>query len=278
MRVDIASQIAVAPETVWQMVQRPELLRHIAWPLIRFAPASNEGWPVQFADDAPVPARLFVFGFIPLGVQWIVPSLHLSEGGEWPKRLRDNGYSRLIKRWDHWITIEPDGQGGTRYRDTVGVDAGLRTPFVWAFAQLFYRHRQRRWRALARRLPTYRLIWEEQAAFEAAKARGDTTGAWEALKTIHIVAQPFTGSHWSSHIYMLRYAWSLRDWHEVGGQLLRLALVPLGNATGRLPIGNHGRARVSPFKPMPVSDGLHRRLAEAARMQSLPINAETDSQ
>lgn len=277
MKVDVATHIAVEPDAVWGLVQRPELLRHIASPLIRFAPTSGEGWPAQFVEHAPVAARLFLFGFISLGVQWIVPSLHLSEGGEWPKRLRDNGYSRLIKRWDHWITVEPDSHGGTRYRDTVDVDAGLLTPFVWALAQLFYRHRQRRWRALARRLPTYRLIWEELTAFEAAKAVGDTAAAWEALKTIHIVAQPFIGPHWSSHIRMLRYASSLRDWREVGGQLLRLALVPLGNATGRLPVGNHGRARVSPFKPMPVSDILQSRLAKAATMQSLPTRAETDS-
>lgn len=277
MKVDIATHIAVEPDAVWGQVQRPELLQHIASPLIRFAPTSEEGWPAQFVEHAPVAARLFLFGFTPLGLQWIVPSLHLTERDAWPKRLRDNGYSRLIRRWDHWITVEPDGHGGTHYRDTVDVDAGLLTLFFWAFAQLFYRHRQRRWRTLAKRLSTYAFIWEEQAAFDAAKSRGDTVAAWEALKTIHIVAQRFTGPHWSSHIHMLRYAPSLRDWREVGGQLLRLALVPLGNATGRLPIGNHGRARVSPFQPMAISDGLHRRLAEATNMQSLPNRPQTDS-
>ncbi|MFD2377205.1 DUF3703 domain-containing protein [Ottowia pentelensis] len=40
-----------------------------------------------------------------------------------------------------------------------------------------------------------------------------------------------------------------RDWPEVAGQLLRLALVPLGHLSGRLPIGNPGRATVSAFEP-----------------------------
>jgi hypothetical protein len=149
VKVDISTDIALEPDAVWQLVQTPELLSHIAWPMISFAPSDSEGWPTQFVDNIPVPARLFLLGLIPLGVQWIVPSLHLPERGIWPKRLRDNGHSRLIKRWDHWITIEPDGQGGTRYRDTVDVQAYLLTPFVWAFAQFFYRHRQRRWRTLA---------------------------------------------------------------------------------------------------------------------------------
>ena len=42
----------------------------------------------------------------------------------------------------------------------------------------------------------------------------------------------------------------LRDAREAAGQLLRLALVPLGHALARLPMGNIGRARVSAFAPM----------------------------
>jgi hypothetical protein len=36
---------------------------------------------------------------------------------------------------------------------------------------------------------------------------------------------------------MLRYAIEQRDWREVMGQLVRLALAPLGALTGRIPIG-----------------------------------------
>lgn len=120
-----------------------------------------------------------------------------------------------------------------------------------------------------------RLIVEERVAFAAAFARGDREAAWEALKTIHILAQPYIGPHWSSHTAMLRFALNQRDWREVGGQLLRLALVPLGNATGRLPIGNHGRARVSPFRAMPIPDALRERLT--ASDTALPIGRSHDT-
>jgi hypothetical protein len=53
------------------------------------------------------------------------------------------------RRWDHWIAIEPERRG-TRYTDTVHIDAGLLTPLIVAFARIFYRHRQRRWRRLAK--------------------------------------------------------------------------------------------------------------------------------
>ena len=39
---------------------------------------------------------------------------------------------------------------------------------------------------------------------------------------------------------MLGLAWRTRDWSEVAGQVLRLALVPLGHLSGRLPLGNPG--------------------------------------
>jgi hypothetical protein len=181
----------------------------------------------------------------------------------------------MIGRWDHWITVEPDGEGGTLYRDSVEIDAGFLTPLVGMFAHLFYCHRQRRWRGLADRLPAYRLIWEERAKFKTARATGDVDAAWEALKTAHILAQPYLGPHWSSHVAMLRFAAQQRDWREVAGQMLRLALVPLGNATGRLPMGNHGRARVSPFRPMPIPDALQARLA--ATGTALPTKTNHDT-
>jgi hypothetical protein len=38
------------------------------------------------------------------------------------------------------------------YRDMIDVDAGHLTVLVWAWTNWFYRHRQKRWRSLAKRL------------------------------------------------------------------------------------------------------------------------------
>lgn len=56
--------------------------------------------------------------------------------------------------------------------------------------------------------------------------------------------------HWRSHTAMLRYALALGDAREATGQLLQLALVPLGHLLARLPLGNIGRSHVSAFRPM----------------------------
>jgi len=44
-----------------------------------------------------------------------------------------------------------------------------------------------------------------------------------------------------------------RDLREATGQLVRMVVAGPGSLTGRYPVGNSGRARVSMFAPMPLS-------------------------
>ena len=96
----------------------------------------------------------------------------------------------------------------------------------------------------------------ELRAYRHARKTGDWRAAWQHLERAHILAQPRLWLHMSSHLVMLIFAFSRRDFREVSGQLLRIALVPLGALTGRLPTGNIGRAHVSAFAPMPVPEDL----------------------
>lgn len=96
----------------------------------------------------------------------------------------------------------------------------------------------------------------EMAAARQALACGDYVVAFAHLERAHILGQRWFWPHTVSHIGMLRVGWQMKDRREIVGQLLRLFLTPLGHLTGRLPIGNNGRARVSAFAPMPVPDDL----------------------
>jgi hypothetical protein len=58
----------------------------------------------------------------------------------------------LVRRWDHLIRIRPTPDGQTLYSDEIIIEAGWVTLVVWLFAHCFYRHRQRKWRRIARRL------------------------------------------------------------------------------------------------------------------------------
>ena len=96
------------------------------------------------------------------------------------------------------------------------------------------------------------LIRREMKRYHVRRRAGDDGAAWHALERAHIIAQSFLMPHLASHWTMLGFALRQRDGREAMGQLFRLALVPLGAMTGRLPVGNTGRARVSAFQPMPV--------------------------
>ncbi len=89
-------------------------------------------------------------------------------------------------------------------------------------------------------------------------AAGAFEEAFALLERAHVLGQQHFGRHLQVHLWMLRVGWAARDGREVLGQLLRLALLPLGHLSGRLPLGNSGRVRVSAFAAMPVADDLAR--------------------
>lgn len=102
------------------------------------------------------------------------------------------------------------------------------------------------------------------ARFEAS-ANEPPAARWPWLEAAHVLGQTALGLHWRSHTAMLRYALQLRDRREVAGQLLRLALVPLGHLLQRLPIGNIGRAHVPALRPMVPGADITVRIHEALR-------------
>jgi hypothetical protein len=106
------------------------------------------------------------------------------------------------------------------------------------------------------------LIAQELTAYRAARADNDLAAAWVALERAHILSQPYLGPHLANHWTMFGFAVEQHDWREAIGQLIRLALVPLGALTGRIPIGNTGRSNVSAFNPMPIPDDLRRAMVK----------------
>lgn len=105
------------------------------------------------------------------------------------------------------------------------------------------------------------------AAFESALsdashrlAAGHAAAALEALERAHVLGQNEFGSHLRVHLRMLHVGFASRDWREVRGQVLRIAMVPVGHLLGRLPRGNTGAASVSAFAPMAIAPDVERLL------------------
>ena len=267
MRVHLSTRLNAPPEWVATQLQSTAVFRHITAPLMRFRPVQGARWPAHW-EQGEFALDMRLLGVLPMGSQTVRISIEPPpQAGGWPT-LRDNGDGLLMRRWDHRITLEPLPDGTTLYTDDVKVVARhlpwLMTPLSTAFAQVFYRHRQRRWRKLAEQHAGLRAAehaapscaQHKRRAFEhllagfAGQPEAPPAVRWRWLEAAHVLGQASLPLHWRSHCAMLRYALQLRDSHEAAGQMARLALVPLGHLLARLPAGNIGRAHVSAFRPM----------------------------
>jgi hypothetical protein len=146
VKVSTACVIPASPERVWQEIGTTRLLQYVCAPMQYFVPIEPAVLPERWHEGR-YKVGLRAFGFLPVGTQSIVVSEIPTDANV--RRLRDNGYGDLAKRWDHLITVAPRADGQTDYRDDIEVEAGVLTPFIWAYAWIFYHHRQRRWRRLA---------------------------------------------------------------------------------------------------------------------------------
>lgn len=106
-----------------------------------------------------------------------------------------------------------------------------------------------------------------QAAIEQAFARAEhalaarqADVAWPWLERAHILSQRQLLLHARAHWLMLACGWQTGDYREVAGQLPRILAALLFSLIW-VPLGNNGRARVSAFAPMPLSEELQTLLA-----------------
>jgi len=145
MLVDVSTVLNICAAKAWNEVQKSSLHRHVIWPLARLVPI-GPGIPEPWSERLTIRCRLFVFGIIPIGVHTIQFERIDQENNE----MRTREHNPVVPRWDHVVSIKPLDDSRSIYRDTIDIDAGSLTFFVWAWANWFYRHRQRRWRALVK--------------------------------------------------------------------------------------------------------------------------------
>ena len=148
MRLVVESLLPCRADLAWEAVVTSRLLVEVAAPLVAIRPVHGETLPDSWHTGQTVRCRSYLFGVVPLGIRTLFFERVDAADREFQTREAD----ALIRRWDHRMTIAQAGAGRCRYRDEVEIDAGTLTPLVWLFARWFYRHRQRRWRAVARRL------------------------------------------------------------------------------------------------------------------------------
>ena len=143
---ELSSYLPNTSEEVWAAVERPALFLHVAAPLVKFSPMGSDAFP-ELWEEGEYRGAMKLFGLVPIGWQAIVISFP-SEGAE-TRTLKDSGHSPLLTQWTHTIEVAREGDG-TRYTDRVSYDAGWLSLFAFPFIRLFFAHRQRRLRRLAK--------------------------------------------------------------------------------------------------------------------------------
>jgi len=76
------------------------------------------------------------------------------------------------------------------------------------------------------------------------------------LERGHILGQRNYIAHVFNHYWMFKVGIKQRDSREVLGQMIRMVM-SIFSLINLVPLGNTGRARISPLKSMPIPSDLH---------------------
>lgn len=144
MLARISTVFDTTPDRLWDEVTKPDSLRFVSAPILSFQPLKPGELDAPWVIGKTYQLKLTFLNFIPLGRH----DIEIVKIDRESNTIVSNEGSALAPVWNHIIHFRQVGEGKIRYTDEIEIQAGWRTPFIWAFAHLFYRHRQRRWRTL----------------------------------------------------------------------------------------------------------------------------------
>jgi ligand-binding SRPBCC domain-containing protein len=147
MLARISTIFECTAEHLWDEISRPASLRFVAAPLLRFVPLVAGELDGEWMIGKTYALRLYLLGFLPAGERHIT----LTRIDREANLIESKESGKLSRFWNHTIRFYPLENGRLHYTDEIEFQAGLLTGVIWAFAHLFYPHRQRRWQGLLRR-------------------------------------------------------------------------------------------------------------------------------
>lgn len=142
----ISTRLACSEDALWQRILEPASLQFVAFPIVGFEPEQEGGLDGEWRVDVPYPLRLRLLMWIPLGRH----TIRLVRIDREARTIVSQESGRLARVWNHTIRFREVAPDVVSYVDEIEIRAGWLTPAVWFFAQVFYRHRQRRWSVLLR--------------------------------------------------------------------------------------------------------------------------------
>jgi len=143
MKVSISTTLKISAEDAWDLVKQSNTLHFVTRGLMGFKPI-GPALPYQWIEDKTETLRIMLFGFIPAWKHQI----RFKEISDSQMKMLTHESGGLINTWNHLISIKTIDDSSCKYTDEVEIKAGIFTPFIWAYANLFYRYRQKRWQHL----------------------------------------------------------------------------------------------------------------------------------
>lgn len=141
--VSVATTLQAPADIVWPAAQTPHAFVHVAAGMLHFPAAERIDRPWRTGDE--VHGWILLFGVVPFSKHYLAVESIDDER----RVIVSDERGGLIRTWRHEITVTPIDPERCHYEDRIQIDAGLLTGVIAAYAHIFYRHRQRRWRTLA---------------------------------------------------------------------------------------------------------------------------------
>lgn len=141
--VTVTTVLAAPADVVWSAVTTPHAFVHVANGMLRFPAAERVDRPWRVGDE--LRGWTLLFGVLPFSIHRLT-IVSIDHHG---RTLVSHEGGGIIRSWRHELSTKPLDEHRCEYTDRIEIDAGPMTAMVAAFAAVFYRHRQRRWRRLA---------------------------------------------------------------------------------------------------------------------------------
>ncbi|MDR1563334.1 MAG: hypothetical protein LBS74_00020 [Oscillospiraceae bacterium] len=142
--INISCDLPANAKQIWPLLLRIDTLKYIAAPYAAFVPLSSD--TANWNEGASLLFNLRIWGFIPLGTH----TVFIKRIDEENLLIQSEEHNRHVPVWNHKITLTPLNNHATHYTDEVEICAGALTWLVALWANLFYRHRQKKWRKLCK--------------------------------------------------------------------------------------------------------------------------------
>lgn len=144
MKISLKRFVHTNADAFWEKLKDPMSLYFVALPIISFDGIADATHGENWKEGETYQLSMRYFGRIPAGTQTVT----MVTIDDTRRRIVTDESGGVAKKWIHTMELIAPHGDWVHYHDTLEIEAGIKTPFLWLFAQIFYRHRQRRWSEL----------------------------------------------------------------------------------------------------------------------------------